>query len=199
MRVLTHFAGWALGLATPWTWHTTEEVDAIARHATGRRRLVELGCWQGVSTVRLRAVMADDGILHAVDPYPPGRLGFNAAQYIAHREIGRIRRGRVRWMRMTDVEASETLARERAPLFDFIFSDAVNSYEGFGLTWTTWRRWCAPGGIYVMSPTRPTPTQHIEGSGSVRYTADVVMHDPEFELVEAVGCVTILRRRDLSG
>lgn len=195
MHVLTHFAGWALGLRQPWTWHTAEEQDALARHATGKRRLVELGCWQGVSTVRLRSVMAEDGILHAVDPYAAGRLGINFAQVIAHREAGRIRRGQLRWMRMTDVEAAETFAREGAPLFDFIFSDAVNSYEGFGLTWTTWRRWCAPGGVYAVSTTRPTPTQPIEGAGSVRYTSEVLLHDPEFELIEAIGSFTILRRR----
>ncbi len=65
MRVLAHFLLWNLGLARAETQTSEAERDCLARHAKGRRRLVEVGVWHGVTTCRLRRVMAPDG---ALDP-----------------------------------------------------------------------------------------------------------------------------------
>src|SRR5438552_13493797 len=131
MRVLTHFLLWNLGLAKVSTWYTPAEVNCLERHATGKHRLVEIGCWQGVNTRLLRSVMAPDGVLFAVDPYSPGRLGFSAQQIIAHREVGRLQKGRVRWIRLTDVEAARQFVDQCEAPVEFVFSDCVNSFDGF--------------------------------------------------------------------
>ena len=71
MRVLPQFLLWSIGLSSAQTQTTASERDCLARHANGRRRLVEIGVWQGVTTSRLAACMARDGVLFAVDPFPP--------------------------------------------------------------------------------------------------------------------------------
>ena len=125
MRVLIHYLGWVIGLAGPETQTTEAERECLVRYASGRRRLVEIGVWHGLTTSRLRSVMATDGVLSAVDPFPPGRLGFSAQKQIAHYEVGRIRNGTVRWLETDGAEA----AVGHEPV-DFIFIDGDHSEQG---------------------------------------------------------------------
>ena len=75
MRVITHLLLWRLGLAKAETQTSEAERDCLARVAAGKKRLVEIGVWHGVTTCRLRKAMCPDGLLFAVDPYPVGRSG----------------------------------------------------------------------------------------------------------------------------
>ena len=106
MRPPLHCALWSVGLARADTQTTPAERDAIARHARGRISAVEIGVWHGVTTRRLRAAMAPDGALWAVDPYPLGRFGVNFARIVAQREVGAVKGARVRWVRTTGVDAA---------------------------------------------------------------------------------------------
>ena len=98
MRVLVHYLGWVIGLAGPETQTTEAERECLVRYASGRNRLVEIGVWHGVTTSQLRSVMALDAVLSAVDPFPPGRLGFSPQKQIAHYEVDRVRNDTVRWI-----------------------------------------------------------------------------------------------------
>src|SRR3954451_23692187 len=129
MSAFQHFLRWQLGLARAETQTTPAERDCRAAPAAGRRCLVEVGVWHGVTTCRLRAAMAPDGVLFAVDPYPVGRVGFSAQRLIAQAEVGKIANGRVRWVRKTGVEAACDLAAPGAEPVDFVFIDGDHSYE----------------------------------------------------------------------
>src|SRR6516225_11025933 len=101
MRVFRQFLLWNIGLAKPQTQTTEAERACMARHATGRKRLAEIGVYQAVTTCRLRQAMAPDGVLLAVDPFAAGRLGFSYDRVIARGEARRVPNGQVRWLRMT--------------------------------------------------------------------------------------------------
>ena len=135
MSVFTHFILWNLGLAKPWTFYTQKECNVLEAYAKDMKRIVEIGCWQGVNTKRMRSVMDPNGTLFAVDPYAPGRLGFSASQIIAHREVAKEKKGQVVWLRMFDVQAAARFQSSHELPVDLIFSDAVNSYEGLRKTW----------------------------------------------------------------
>src|SRR5437867_10467027 len=106
MRVMTHFALWSLGLASAETQTSAAERDCLARYASGKRTLVEIGVWHGVTTCRLRRAMAANALLLCVDPYPAGRLGFSAPELIAHWEVGKVRNCAVKWVKRTGAEAA---------------------------------------------------------------------------------------------
>ncbi len=197
MTVLTHFLLWNLGLSKAWTCYTENECTALEKYASGKKRLAEIGCWQGVNTARLRKVMSPEGALFAVDPYPEGRLGFNAAEKIAHREVGKIKNASIRWMKMTDLEAAEIFAKEKQLPLDFIFSDSLNTYEGALNTWNAWQPLLNARGIYIIANSHPTPEKPIEKAGIVRFVKDRVLTDPRFELLEITGCFTILKKKVL--
>jgi predicted O-methyltransferase YrrM len=195
VRVLTHFLLWQLGLARAETQTTQAERDCLARQAAGKRRLAEIGVWHGVTTSRLRAAMAPDGVLFAVDPYPVGRLRFSAQRYIAHREVARVKNGTVRWIRATGAESGQAHAALKDSPVDFVFIDGDHSYDGLMGDWEAWSGLVSPGGIVALHDSRSTPERDIEDAGSVRYTKDVILKDARFAVIEAVDSLTILRRR----
>jgi predicted O-methyltransferase YrrM len=194
VRPIAHYALWLLGLTQPTTQTTNAERACLARHAAGRRRLVEIGVWHGVTTARLRSVMASNGLLLAVDPYPIGRLGFSLQQRIARSVVRRVRNGRVEWLRMTGTAAADRFAANGAGLADFVFIDGDHSYEGLRGDWEAWSSLVAPGGIVALHDSHPTPERPIHDAGSVRYTRDVVSRDRRFERINVVDSLTIMRR-----
>lgn len=195
MRPSAHFLLWLAGLARAQTQTTEAERKCLAKHAAGRRYLVEIGSWHGVTTRRLRESMPTEGLLYAIDPYPVGRLGLSLQQLIAHREVRRSDNGKVRWLRTTGVEAGRAHARMNLPLVDFIFIDGDHTYEGLRGDWETWSPLVAPEGIVALHDSRPTPNRRIESAGSVVYTESVIVRDRSFEVVETVDSLTVLRRR----
>jgi len=192
MRVLTHFALWTVGLAQASTMYTEAECMCLERHGAGRRRPVEIGCWHGVNTRRLRRVMAPDGVLRAVDPYAPGQLGFSAHRIIARREVDKEQNGTVQWVRMTDLEAARHLAADGP--FDLIFSDSLNTFEGYRATWDAWHPLLASGGVYLLPNSRSSPTRNLDDVGSARCTREVILQDGRFNVIDVVDTFTVLRR-----
>ena len=195
MRPLPHFLLWFAGARGAETQTTARERAALAMRAAGRRRLVEIGVWHGVTTAVLRQAMAPEGELWAVDPFPPGRLGVSLQRPIARGEVGRVRNGAVRWIRTTGEAAAALYRAERAPGVDLIFIDGDHSYDGLVRDWRAWSPLVAPGGVVCLHDSRSTPERRIDDAGSVRATSRVVRTDPAFELVEEIDSLTIVRRR----
>jgi len=194
MNVLSHFALWALGLAPAATMYSEAECRSLERHAAGRLRLAEVGCWHGVNTRRLRTVMARDGVLFGIDPYAPGTLGFSATRIIAHREVRKTSNGTMRWIRLTDLEAARWFAASGEAPLDFLFSDSLNSFDGFRATWEAWSALVAPGARYVLANSRSSATKQLDKVGSAVCTREVIVRDPRFVLVEEIDTFTILER-----
>jgi predicted O-methyltransferase YrrM len=189
VRVLKHYIAWSWGLADAETQTTPAERDCLARHASGRRRLVEIGVWHGVTTRRLRTAMDPDGTLIAVDPFPAGRLGISLQQRIAHHEVGETVNGRVVWVRKTGADA----ARGHSPV-DFVFIDGDHSEQGLLADWNAWSPLIETGGVIALHDSRSSNDRLIDDAGSVKVTNEVVLPDRRFELIDAVDTLTVLRR-----
>jgi predicted O-methyltransferase YrrM len=182
-----------VGLASPDTQTTDAERACLARHASGRRRLAEIGVWHGVTTRLLMRAMALEGVYFAVDPYPAGRLGFSTQMLIAHRGVGRVRNGRVVWLRMTGAEAALDRQVREQPI-GFLFIDGDHSYEALRADWEAWSGLIAPGGVVALHDSRASAARPIDDAGSVRYTNDVILREPRFRLIDQVETVTVLER-----
>ena len=190
MKVLSHYIAWTIGLAPATTQTTTSERDCLARYAAGRRRVVEIGVWHGVTTKRLRSVMHPEGVLTAVDPFPVGRLGFSVQQQIARREVASVDNGEVAWLRTTGLAA----ARDHGTV-DFVFIDGDHSEQGLLADWQAWSPLVEPGGVVALHDSRSTPERRIDDAGSVKVTNEVILRDARFAMVDAVDSLTVLRRR----
>ena len=182
MKRLVHFLKYQLGLVQAETSVTTAEWDCMASHASGRRCLVEIGVWHGVTTRRLRAVMASDGILYAVDPYPVERLGISLQRQIAHCEVGRVSNGRVEWVRETGAAVARGLAAKLVGRVEFVFIDGDHSYDGLRADWEGWSKLVAPGGLIALHDSRSSPVRPIDDAGSVRFTMRSFSPTPDIRL-----------------
>ena len=195
MRVTTHFALWLVGLASAETQTSEAERDCLARSAANRRRLVEIGVWHGVTTSRLRSVMASDGTLWCVDPFPVGRFGFSVQSSIARTEVSRVHRGEVKWLRMTGAEAGRLFARDNEPPVDFVFIDSDHSYEGLRADWESWSGLVGAGALIALHDSCSSATRSIDDAGSAIFTREVILGDPRFRRAEVVDTLSILERK----
>jgi len=139
--------------------------------------------------------MDADGLLLAVDPFLPGRLGFSAPRVIALREVSRVGRGTVRWMRQTGADGGCTYANENGPPVDFIFFDGDHTYHGLRGDWEAWAPIVAQDGVVAVHDSRSSASRQIDDAGSAMFTRDVILRDPRFELIEALDTLTVLQRR----
>jgi predicted O-methyltransferase YrrM len=193
-RPHAHLLLWSLGLTDADTQTSAAERDCLARQAAGRKRLVEIGVFHGITTRRLREVMAPDGVIFAIDPFPVGRFGFSPQFLMAQSEVNTVCNGSVRWLRKTGIEAGREFQARGEPPVDFIFIDADHSYHAVRGDWETWSPLVASGGIVALHDSRSTPTKRIDEIGSAVFTREVVLQDPRFHVLETVDTLTVLRR-----
>jgi hypothetical protein len=192
MHNFLHFLKYIFGAASPLSETTPDERACLQKHASGRRRLVEIGVRHGVNTRGMREVMAHDGVLVAIDPYRllPFRLGvFGWAKIIAHREAGKACKGRVLWIE--DLGKSAVNYPSVQPLLpvDFLFIEGDHSWEGIAGDWEAWSGNVAPGGIVALHDSRNKPDWD-----SQRFTDEVARKDSRYRFIEGVDTLTVLQR-----
>jgi methyltransferase family protein len=187
MNSLRRFLLWRLGRIAINPWASPGETECLVEYARNKRRLAEIGVWEGGTTKMLRQVMASDGVLFAIDPFPGGRLGLSYQRPIAHGEVRRIANGTVVWIRATGSQAASDPRAAVAP-FDFIFIDGDHTFDGLQADWEAW----APraSDIIALHDVIGEP-----GVGSVRFARERIFTDPRFAVLKTVGCLAVLKRR----
>jgi predicted O-methyltransferase YrrM len=182
------YARYRLGWLAADTQTTAAEQACLARHAKGRRSLVEIGVMHGATTALLRSVMAEDGIVTGIDRHPPGRLLVSFERLVAQHEVARHPRGHAVLLREWSHEAA---AHWSSPV-DFLFVDGDHSWTGVERDWRDWTPHVVSGGLVALHDSRAMPNR--ESLDSVRFTEEVVLRDPRFATVDAVDSLTVLRR-----
>jgi predicted O-methyltransferase YrrM len=193
LAAVLHFLKWQFRAGPATTETSRSERDLLASFAAGKRRIVEIGVAQGVTTKRLRAAMAPEGELWAVDPYVPNRLGLRFSELIARGEVSAVENGTVRWLRTTGADAAATWLREGRPAPELVFIDGDHSWQGVAGDWEAWSPLLAPGGLIGLHDSRSVPKFPIDAD-SVRFTQTVVLHDPRFRVVAELESLTVVER-----
>jgi predicted O-methyltransferase YrrM len=181
------------GLREPATQTTEPERRCLARHAEGRRRIVEIGVYHAANTALFRNLVHEDGEVIGIDPHPPGRLGVSFERWIAEYHVSRVRRARARLIRQFSHDAVTAWSEP----VDFLFIDGDHSWDAIARDWNDWSPHVAKDGVVALHDSRSTPGK--ADLDSVRFTADVVRQDPRFEVIDEVDSLTVLRRAASSG
>ena len=187
---LAHWFLYRLGLRQAPTDLTDAERACLARHGRGRHALVEIGVGHGASTALLRSVMAPNGTVVGIDPFPVGRVGLNIEWFVARHEISKFPQGHVKLLRQTSRDA----AVNWESLVDFLFIDGDHSWEGIDGDWRCWSKLISPGGLVALHDSRPVPWR--PDLPSVGYTQRVIQEDRRFQEIDAVDSLTVLERVD---
>jgi len=178
----------ALGIGTVPTQLSAAERNCLAKHAAGKRELVEIGVQFGVTTAHFRSVMDPQGTVTGIDPHAPGRLGLSFERLTAQRLLGRVKRGQAKLLRKLSFDAAGDFDRS----IDFLFIDGDHSWQGVERDWNDWSGKIAPGGIVALHDSRSVA--YRQDHESVRFTEEVVLKDSRFRAISAVDTVTVLVR-----
>src|SRR5207237_514871 len=73
--------------------------------------------------------------------------------------------------------------------FEFVFLDALHTYDGLREDWEAWSPLVANGGVIAIHDSRASPGGHSEDVGGVRFTNDGIVKDDRFEMVETIGLI----------
>ena len=188
MKSLQRWLLWRLGRIAVTPRADPSETACLVEYARNKRRLAEIGVWEGGTTKMLRQVMASDGVLFAIDPFPGGRLGLSYQRPIAHGEVRRIANGTVVWVRATGSQAASDPRVVAAAPFDFIFVDGDHTFDGLQADWEAWAPHASD--IIAFHDVIGEPNQ-----GSVRFARERIFTDPRFAVLKTVGCLAVLKRR----
>lgn len=171
------------GLIPPRTMHSDSEAALLRELAAGRRRVVEIGVYEGSSAVVLCEVLGPEAELHLIDPFGHHSAalpaGWGATERASRRVVARAARRdgpSVRW----HVDFSATVARDWSDPVDLVFVDGDHSEEGCATDWEAWHGFVEPGGAVLFHDARegrpggrglPGPTAVVDrlfrGGGAV--------------------------------
>jgi predicted O-methyltransferase YrrM len=189
------------GLIPPRTMHSAAEGAALARLASGARRVVELGVYEGSSAVVLCQALSPNSELHLVDPFidatgwalRPGARASATATRLAVRRAAHGRGLNVRWYfeRSQDVGRSWT----SGPV-DVVFVDGDHSPEGCREDWELWHPHVSPGGAVAFHDARAGRPGGSGSPGPTSVVDDVFRTaDSSWAIAEEVDSLVIVRRR----
>ncbi|MEA2199292.1 MAG: 1-O-methyltransferase [Solirubrobacteraceae bacterium] len=201
----------ALGVIPPRTMHSAAESAALTRLATGARRVVELGVYEGSSALVLCRALGAGAELHLVDPFIDAsgwalRPGASASATATRSVVARAARGAgptVVWRIARSQDVGRTWSGGRV---DLVFIDGDHSPEGCREDGDRWHEHVAPGGAVAFHDARegraggggsPGPTSVVDevfrsagggaGSGS------------GWDIVEEVDSLVVVRRAGTPG
>jgi predicted O-methyltransferase YrrM len=152
--------------------HSPAEAALLRELAAGRRRVVEIGVYEGSSALVLIGALPRDAELHLIEPFGAGMEWWEGADERAVKAVVRRsarKRGgpTVRW----HVTTSEAVAGAWRLGVDLVFVDGDHSEAACRLDWELWHPFVEPGGVVAFHDARggdPGPTAVVErlfGSG----------------------------------
>jgi MMP 1-O-methyltransferase len=162
------------GVIPPRVMHSAGEAALLADLARGRRRVVEIGVFEGSSAVVLCDVLDPGAELHLVDPYGhhPSALreGAAATEWATRRAVARAARGSqgpsVHW----HVDFSASVAERWSLPVDLVFIDGDHSEVGVVKDWDLWHPFVVEGGSVLFHDARASQS---DGDGLPGPTAVV--------------------------
>jgi predicted O-methyltransferase YrrM len=148
-----------LGLIPPRTMHSPAEAAMLAQLATGARRVVELGVYEGSSAIVLCGALEPEAELHLVDPFvdesgwalPQNWSTVPVATRLTVWRVARHDGPAIRW----HIARSQDVGRDwtGGPV-DLVFVDGDHSPEACREDWEVWHPHVPPGGAVAFHDAR---------------------------------------------
>lgn len=178
--------------------HSAGEAALLGRLAAGRRRVVEVGVYEGSSAVVLCRVLGPEAELHLVDPFghhPDAlRPGWGATEAATRRVVARAARGsgpRIVWHVAFSADAAR--AWSGGPV-DLVFIDGDHSEAGARADWEGWAPHVQPGGIVAFHDARAGRPAGVGLPGPTAVVDGAVRGNPGWEIAEEVDGMVAARR-----
>ncbi len=166
--------------------HTRQiEHEVLGKYVQGQRHIVELGVFEGATSLVLRKAMSADGKLWCIDPFPRGRLGISYQHSIAFREVNKSTNGTVEFIQKLSHEAVQGW---QEPI-DLLFIDADHSYQAVRRDWDDWSPYVKAGGIIALHDSRT-----LKYPGVLKLVQEITVDEGVYRNVEEVATLTVFEK-----
>ena len=180
-----HWLLYRMGFQSACTHTKPIEQEVLRRYAKGKHRIVELGVFEGATSLILRKAMAHDGKLWCIDPFDRGRLGLSYRYLIAFQEANRSGNGTVEFIQKLSHEASQGWQES----LDMLFIDADHSYRAVRKDWDDWSSYVKVGGIIALHDSRS-----LKYPGPLRLVQEISADEDSYRKVEEVATLTVFEK-----
>jgi predicted O-methyltransferase YrrM len=186
------------GVIPPRTMHSAAEAALLERLAAGRRRVVEIGVYEGSSAVVLCRALDPAAELHLIDPFghhPDAlRPGWGATEAATRRVVARAARDggpKVVWHVAFSADVARGWAAGPA---DLVFIDGDHSEAGVRTDWEQWSPLVAPGGVVLFHDARHGRPGGVGLEGPTAVVDGAVRGAAGWEVVEEVDAAVAVQR-----
>jgi predicted O-methyltransferase YrrM len=156
VRLRALFVG--AGLIPPRTMHSDDDAAVLRSVAQGRRRVVEIGVYEGSSAIVLCEVLDAGAELHLIDPFGHHGAalpaGWGATEGASRRVVARARRRAGGPHVIWHVDYSAAVASRWTGAVDLVFIDGDHSEAGVRTDWEDWHDFVEPGGVVLFHDAR---------------------------------------------
>jgi predicted O-methyltransferase YrrM len=199
-RTLKFFAG----LRKAHTSVSAAEHELLAGLASGKRCIVEVGVFEGVTSTIFCRVMEPAGRLYLVDPFFPETrlekaLNVSFTKWVATKTVKP-------WLpRIEFVREPSVVAAEKLPLqgkAELIFIDARHDYASVLEDFKSWVPMLGTGAVMAFHDSHPCPARpELQPTdGPVRLMTEIAsgQHGP-WQVIDHADSVTVVGRRQAAG
>lgn len=189
-RAFLHYVAFLSGVAEPQSQTTASERDLLSEFLKGRKRIVEVGVFEGFTT-RVLVQRSDPGaIVYGVDLFPAGRFGVCWGELIARgHNKQHLVSGKLKLVRSLSTRVGDKVPDQ----VDYVFIDGDHSLQGIAEDWAFWSDRLAGGGVVALHDVLPIPK--VPEMGSHRYFRSHIQHDPQFKIVAQRDSLSVLEKR----
>lgn len=187
------FMAIAVGAQQPKTQTTEAERALLKKYLNGKKKVVEIGVFEGFTTKFLTEHSDANTRVWGVDPFFKGRVGISWGYQMSRVfNADAIRSDKLTFVRTFSTDVGDQVPAE----VDFVFIDADHSLEGITADWEFWRNRIAPGGIIALHDSLvPAHNPRVAEFGSHKYFESHIRFDSDFELVETADSLAVLSRK----
>lgn len=170
------------------------ELQMIEKYAADKKLALEVGSYQGVSAARIAKAMAADGTLYCVDPWEAINGNINPCYAIFQRHLRRAGvTEKILVLQNISTQADELLPDE----LDFIFIDGDHSWTGVETDWRLVGQKLRVGGVVCLHDSFIPREEPWRSPDSVRFYDEIIRPDKQFEMIDSVHSLAVMRRIDL--
>lgn len=128
------------------------EKPLFRRFSSGKKRLVEIGVFEGASGAIFRSAMASDGVLHLIDPFIPDSMNpaLCGRPWMARLNVARVLNGSVVWHH----DLSSSVAKTWKGPIDFLFIDGDHTEASCRQDWEQWSPFVEQDGAVLFHDAR---------------------------------------------
>jgi predicted O-methyltransferase YrrM len=187
------YAAVAFGAQKPTTQTTELERALLVKYLKGKKKIVEVGVFEGYTTKVLTENADADAKIYGVDPFFKGRIGISWGYRMSRAHNARaLKKDRLTFVRTLSTEVGDQIPEK----VDFVFIDADHSLDAIIADWSFWSNRIAPGGIIGLHDSIvPAHNPRVANFGSHQYFESTIKHDPRFEVLETADSLAILHHR----